>query len=226
MKKLFTLLLIPLFFNSCSDNVSELSDEQLIEAIIESENRISVSAKDLPNSAITSLNFDMPNDVVSLAELAPELGYEIEMKSWDFFEFELDYERNDNQYFATNGRKLESSKSEKDSWGNKKDMNSKKKKRGPCFKFVYPISYTMSDGSVISGNDRKEIHAAMKAYFEINGKSTENKPVLNLPVQILVLDDDKNEITKDIADNEGLKSLWSHCRGNKKGKGKNDRKEG
>ena len=25
-----------------------------------------------------------------------------------------------------------------------------KKKRGPCFKFVYPISYTMPDGSTIS----------------------------------------------------------------------------
>ena len=42
------------------------------------------------------------------------------MKSWDFFEFELDYERNDNQYFTTNGRKLESSKGNKDGWGDKK----------------------------------------------------------------------------------------------------------
>jgi len=224
MKKLLTLLLFSLVFYSCNDSDSELSDEQLIEAIIESENRISVSVKDLPNSAITSLGFDMPNDVVGFADLAPDLGYEIEMKSWDFFEFELDYERNDNQYFTTKGRKLESSKAEKDGWGNKKDMNSKKKKRGPCFKFVYPISYTMSNGSVISGKDRKEIRIAMKAYFEINGKSKENKPVLNLPIQILVLDDDKNEITKDITDNEGLKSLWSHCRGKKKSKGKDDRK--
>ena len=67
-----------------------------------------------------------------------------------------------------------------------------------CFKFVYPISYIMSDGSTISGSDRKEIHIAMKAYFEANGKSKENRPSLNLPVQIMVLDDDKNEITIDI----------------------------
>ena len=223
MKKLLILLTFTFVFYSCNESNTELSDEQLIEAIIESENRISVSVRDLPNSAITSLDFDMPNDVVDIAELAPDLGYEIEMKSWEFFEFELDYERYDNQYFTTNGRKLETSKISKDNWGNKKDMNSKKKKRGPCFKFVYPISYTMGDGSIISGNDRKEIHIAMKAYFEVNGKSKENRPSLNLPVQIMVLDDDKNEITKDITTLEELKSLRSVCRGKKKN---NDGKKG
>ena len=95
-------------------------------------------------------------------------------------------------------------------------MSSKKKKRGPCFKFVYPISYIMSDGSTISGSDRKEIHIAMKAYFEANGKSKENRPSLNLPVQIMVLDDDKNEITKDITTLEELKSLRSESTKKKK----------
>ena len=223
MKKLLILLTFTFVFYSCNESNTELSDEQLIEAIIESENRISVSVRDLPNSAITSLDFDMPNDVVDIAELAPDLGYEIEMKSWEFFEFELDYERYDNQYFTTNGRKLETSKISKDKWGNKKDISSKKKKRGPCFKFVYPISYTMGDGSIISGNDRKEIHIAMKAYFEVNEKSKENRPSLNLPVQIMVLDDDKNEITKDITTLEELKSLRSVCRGKKKN---NDGKKG
>ena len=42
----------------------EMSDDELIEAIIESENRISVSKNDLPKSAITSLDFNMPDDVV------------------------------------------------------------------------------------------------------------------------------------------------------------------
>ncbi len=59
-----------------------------------------------------SFGFDMNN-------LGSELGYEIELKSWDFFDFELDYERDDNKYFATNGRKLESYKGNKD--GKKKE---------------------------------------------------------------------------------------------------------
>ena len=220
MKKLlFTLLMFPLVFISCDNTVTEMSDEQIIEAIVESENRISVSIDDLPASAITSLDFNMPDDFVGSAELALELGFEVEMKSWDFFDFELDYERNDNQYFSTNGRKLESNIKNKDGWGSKKLG---KKKRGPCFKFVYPISYTMSDGSVISGNDRKEIHVAMKAYFEINGKTRGSKPNLNLPIQILTLDKDKKVVTKDILSIDDLKSLWSFCRG-KKGDRKGDK---
>lgn len=215
MKKLLILLTFTFVFYSCNESNTELSDEQLIEAIIESENRISVSVRDLPNSAITSLDFDMPNDVVDIAELAPDLGYEIEMKSWEFFEFELDYERYDNQYFTTNGRKLETSKISKDNWGNKKDMSSKKKKRGPCFKFVYPISYTMKDGAVISGNNRKEIHNQMKVYFEKNGKTKENKPTLNLPIQILTIDHNKKISKKDILNLDDLKMLMVYCKGNK-----------
>ena len=205
--------MFPLVFISCDNTVTEMSDEQIIEAIVESENRISVSIDDLPASAITSLDFNMPDDFVGSAELAPELGFEVEMKSWDFFEFELDYERNDNQYFSTNGRKLESNIKNKDGWGGKK---SGKKKRGPCFKFVYPISYTMGDNSEITGNDRKEIRSQMKAYFEKNGKTKENKPSLNFPLQIMILDDNKNVLTKDILNIDDLKLTWEYCKGSKK----------
>ena len=109
MKKYLLLFTIisPLLFMSCENNGGEMSDDELIEAIINAENRISVTKNDLPKSAIANLDFNMPNDIVGYAELAPELGYEIEMKSWDFIDFELDYERDDNQYFATNGRKLD-----------------------------------------------------------------------------------------------------------------------
>ena len=78
----------------------------------------------------------------------------------ELFEFELDFERDDNKYCSTKGRKLESTKGNKE-W---------KEKRGPFFKFVYPISYTMADNSVISGDNRKEIHTQMKAYFDKNWK--------------------------------------------------------
>ncbi|MBT6169980.1 MAG: hypothetical protein HOH98_04445, partial [Flavobacteriaceae bacterium] len=91
MKKIFLFALIfPLMFASC-ENSGEMSDDELIEAIINAENKISVTKNDLPKSAIASLGFKMPNDIIRFADLAPELGYEIEMKSWDFFDFELDY---------------------------------------------------------------------------------------------------------------------------------------
>ena len=86
------MLLIAFTF-SCENMDQEMTDDELIQAIIESENRISVTKEDLPQSTLTSLNFDMPNDVIRSAELAPDLGFEIELKSWNFFEFELDFER-------------------------------------------------------------------------------------------------------------------------------------
>ena len=214
--------ILPFFFlalmNSCENMDQEMTDDELIQAIIESDHRISVTKNEIPKTAITSLNFKMPDEVIRVAELAPELGYEIEMKSWDFFDFELDYERNDNQYFSTNGRELDSSKNGKDDWGDKKNNDGKdeKKKRGPCFKFVYPISYTMKDGAVISGNNRKEIHNQMKVYFEKNGKTKENKPTLNLPIQILTIDHNKKISKKDILNLDDLKMLMVYCKGNKK----------
>ena len=97
MKKILLYTLVfPLIFLSC-ENTDVMSDDELIEAIIEAENRITVSKNDLPKAAISSLDFNMPDDIIRLAELAPDLGYEVEMKSWDFFDFELDYERNDNK---------------------------------------------------------------------------------------------------------------------------------
>ena len=107
------MLLIAFTF-SCENMDQEMTDDELIQAIIESENRISVAKEDLPQSTLTSLNFEMPNDVIRSAELAPDLGFEIELKSWNFFEFELDFERDDNKYFTTKGRKLESTKGKKD----------------------------------------------------------------------------------------------------------------
>ena len=215
----FYKYILPFFLiallGSCENMDQEMSDDELIQAIISSENRISVTKNDLPKTAISTLNFKMDNDVIRYAELAPELGFEIEMKSWEFFDFELDYERNDNKYFTTEGRELESNKENKDSWGDKKNKDSKKK-RGPCFKFVYPISYTMGDNSVITGDNRKEIHNQIKIYFEINGKTKENKPSLNFPIQILTLDDNKQVLTKDILSLEDLKALWKICKGDKK----------
>ena len=226
MKKyLLLLLILPLVFSSC-ENSDGMSDDELIMAIINADNRIKVSENDLPKSAITSLDFNKPGDVIGSAELALELGYEVEMKSWNFFDFELDYERDDNEYFTTNGRRLEASNNGKD-WSDKKSKDGKdgKKKKGPCFKFKYPVSYTMGDGSLISGNDRKEIHGKMKEYFEKNGKTKENKPKLNFPVTILSMDDNKNIIEKKIETHEVMKEVMAYCKGGKDDKGDDKKKD-
>jgi len=180
-----------------------MSDDELIQAIIDSENKILISKSDLPSSAISSISFEMPNDFIDEATLAPELGYEIEMKSFDFIKLEIDYERNDELYFTTKGRKLTSSKGKKG------------KRKGLCFKFKYPLSYSMPDGSIISGNDRKEICVAMKSWYEINEK-TKTKPQLVFPVTILTFDDDKNIARKKLESQEELKSAMASCKKERK----------
>ena len=66
----------------------------------------------------------------------------------------------------------------------------------------------------------------MKAYFEKNGKTKENKPKLNFPVTILMLDADKNVVSKEIESHEILKKVMSSCKGSKEDKGSGDDKRG
>lgn len=207
MKKYLLLfaLICPLLFISCDIEGDEMSDDELIQAIIDSENKILISKSDLPSSAISSINFEMPNDFIDEATLAPELGYEIEMKSFDFIKLEIEYERNDELYFTTKGRKLNSSKGKK----------GKGKRKGLCFKFEYPLSYSMPDGSIISGNDRKEICIAMKSWYVINEK-TRTKPQLVFPITILTFDDDKSIVKKKLESQEELKSAMASCKKERK----------
>ena len=81
------------------------------------------------------------------------------------------------------------------------------------------------DGSVISGNDRKEIHGKMKEYFEKNGKTKDNKPKLNFPVTILSMDDNKNVIEKKIETHEVMKEVMAYCKGGKDDKGDDKKKD-
>ena len=58
--------------------------------------------------------------------------------------------------------------------------------KGKCFELVYPISYTMPDGTVISGNE-EELKQAMDAWYEDHPDSNA-KPELQYPVEIIIGD--------------------------------------
>ena len=69
---------------------------------------------------------------------------------------------------------------EKDHWGDKDEKD--------CFELVYPVTYTMPDGSEISGGP-EELEAAIKEWYETHDSA--EKPVLNFPVQIVYPDNDE-----------------------------------
>ena len=54
--------------------------------------------------------------------------------------------------------------------------------KAPCFELVYPVSYTMPDGSTVTGN-AGELKLAMKAWYKAHPDSKAD-PVLQYPVEI------------------------------------------
>lgn len=74
-----------------------------------------------------------------------------------------------------------------------------------CFELVYPISYTMPDGSTISG-DNETVNDAIKAWYEANPNS-EEKPELQYPVDVIFKDDD----VKTIQNEEEMIAAKEYC---------------
>lgn len=75
-----------------------------------------------------------------------------------------------------------------------------------CFEIVYPITYTMPDGSDISGNGEEEIWTEIKDWYE-NNPETEEKPTLNYPVDVIYEDGD----IESIANEEAMIILKKDC---------------
>ena len=80
-----------------------------------------------------------------------------------------------------------------------------RRKRPRPFEFVFPISFTMPDGSVISGEDHKEIKESMKEWYDANPDSKE-KPELVFPVDVIVKSKDGEE-TVTISSKEEMQEL-------------------
>ncbi len=87
---------------------------------------------------------------------------------------------------------------------NKED--GKEEDKGFCLKLVYPVIYTMPDGSTITGADEKAVWTAMKDWYEVNPES-EEKPILSYPVDVIL----KDETTTTVDDEEAMIALKKDC---------------
>jgi hypothetical protein len=103
-----------------------------------------------------------------------------------------------------------------DSGSNKEDGKNgdgkEDKGKEDCFELVYPLSVTMPDGSVLSG-EKEDLWEAVKTWYEANPNS-EEKPSLNYPVDILWL---KDEVTKNIYDENEMEIAKKYCDEGKEG---------
>ena len=148
------------------DILNKMSDDALIEAIAKSSDKKEIDYNQLPSSAKTIINEDYETMVADISFKVEDLGYEVKM-----IDYSPLYVADKNEvYFNKNGRELVS--------GEKKSEKGKRKKKKSPFKFVFPISFEMPDGSTISANDKQELKSLIKAWRDENPDSNE-KPKSN-----------------------------------------------
>ena len=219
-------LLFIFLFTACEFE-DIMSDDELIDAIINAEEKIQILESDLPIDAKNTMSSDIPDDFFDKGSLASQLGYQINMRSFDFFFLGV---KSDDVFFDLSGRELfrtegynksddkkdddgkdDDGKDDKSDKDGKKDGKKDRKKN--CFYLEYPVSLELPDGSTIKVNDKKEAIESLKKWYNQN-PDVKEKANLVFPVSIYWVE--KKEKTKyDVESEIEMKELFAKCKGSK-----------
>ena len=197
MRKLLLIFTIIFMVTSCDDNMSykqEMSDTQLIEAIISDPNKFEIEEADVPSMSLYAIGEEYYDYMMYKAEISPEYGYQISLG-----DMALDAGDMTEIFFAKDGRKL----------GGRDGMEERKRHNKRCFKFVFPLTFSLGETSY-TANDYQEFRDAMKANYEETGEK--QKPVFVFPIQIQFGRGDEVETVTINSDDE-LKEAFQACRG-------------
>ena len=190
----FSLLTLFVFIYSCNTE-SVISDDELIELIINSKDKVSIAESDLPSISLNYLDKEFEDNYVDQSKLAPKYGYEIALRSMSPLELGLE---KGYVYFDLNGRKLEKSK------------DKGKKRSKACFKLKYPVNLGFPDGTELEVNNRKEHGEAIKNWHSVNKDSKKRVKIL-YPFTVLLYDKDKNVVEMQISSDDDFKALKEKC---------------
>ena len=219
-------LLFIFLFTACEFE-DIMSDDELIDAIINAEEKVQILESDLPIDAKNTMSSDIPDDFFDKGSLASQLGYQINMRSFDFFFLGV---KSDDVFFDLSGRELfrtegynksddkkdddgkdDDGKDDKSDKDGKKDGKKDRKKN--CFYLEYPVSLELPDGSTIKVNDKKEAMDSLKKWYNQN-PDVKEKANLVFPVSIYWVE--KKEKTKyDVESEIEMKELFAKCKGSK-----------
>ena len=219
-------LLFIFLFTACEFE-DIMSDDELIDAIINAEEKIQILESDLPIDAKNTMSSDIPDDFFDKGSLASQLGYQINMRSFDFFFLGV---KSDDIFFDLSGRELfrtegynksddkkdddgkdDDGKDDKSDKDGKKDGKKDRKKN--CFYLEYPVSLELPDSSIIKVNDKKEAMESLKKWYNQN-PDVKGKANLVFPVSIYWVE--KKEKTKyDVESEIEMKELFAKCKGSK-----------
>ena len=197
MRKFLLIFTLIFMVTSCDDNMSykqEMSDTQLIEAIISDPNKFEIEEADVPSMSLYAIGEEYYDYMMYKAEISPEYGYQISLG-----DMALDAGDMTEIFFAKDGRKL----------GGRDGMEERKRHNKRCFKFVFPLTFSLGETSY-TANDYQELRDAMKANYEETGEK--QKPVFVFPIQIQFGRGDEVETVTINSDDE-LKEAFQACRG-------------
>ena len=215
-------LLFIFLFTACeTDDI--MSDDELIDAIMNAEEKVPILETDLPLDAKNTMSNDIPDDFFDKGSLASQLGYQINMRSFDFFFLGV---KSDDIFFNLSGRELfrtEGYKKSDDKKDDKSDKdgkkNGKKDRKKNCFYLEYPVSLELPNGYTIKVNDKKEAIESLKKWYKEN-PNVKEKASLVFPVSIYWVE--KEEKTKyDVESEIEMKELFTKCKGSKDKEKKN-----
>ena len=212
MKKLIFKLFPVLFLILVSgcEIQDDMTDDELIDAIINSDEKVQILETDLPIDAKNTLYNDMPDDFFDEGNLAPKLGYEVKMRTLDFF---FMGDKSGDLYFDINGRELQRSKGDDKSRDDGKGKESKGKKKN-CFYLGYPVTLQFPDGTEVEVSDKKSHCEALKEWHKANPK-TKRRATFVFPIDIYWVSK-KDEKTKyTISSHEEMREVHSKCKSSK-----------
>jgi hypothetical protein len=155
--------------NSGNENLS--ADEQLISSIESSSDLATVDESDLPALSQATLNEDYTESTIEDVQVANGLGYIVFLRRHKGIEFGLRVRA----FFKLNGREL-------------RRRIHRAHDRFDCFEFVYPISVTMPDSSIISATSEEELKMAVKDWYTSNPDTKESRPELVYPIDVILAD--------------------------------------
>ena len=191
-------------FTSCSKSDSKVndisSDDALISAIQKASNKQNIHVDDLPSLSKSVIEKDYLNDYADAAKLAPELGYEVDMRC----EKGPRVGEQSQVYFALDGRKLQPKNSY---WQDQGDEYESDKPTKDCFAFVLPVTFEMPDGTEIT-IEEKEDWELIKSWYESH-PDVKGKPAIEFPVEVEFEDGTISTLNNQ----EDLREAIATCKG-------------
>jgi hypothetical protein len=196
-----TLLLIAISCQNGATDSKEVSDSELIQAIIDAD-KISIGINELPSNSKTVIEYDYTEYDSESAKKAYGLGYEVNMAGKGH-----KVGSRCEVYFNLDGRRLNPygryGDENKDGWDRDEDKGDWK-----CFDLMFPVTYVMPDGSTLTVENENDWDA-IKEWYEANPESDE-KPEIQFPVNI-ELDDREGTINVIVNNEEEMRGMYSRC---------------